>query len=303
MDHRCRTRREVLRTLAAAAPATLWATASLTGAQTDPAPPDLAVVHGADLRAATRRAVEALGGMKRFVPRGAVVFVKPNIGFPRAPQQGANTHPDIVSELIELCFEAGANLVKVGDHSLDVPERCYRRSGIQAAAGQAGARVDLPDDSRFRRMHFKGEVVREWEAWAEAVEADTLINVPVAKHHSLTRMTAGMKNWFGMIGGERASLHERINSAIVDLAQFFRPELTVLDASRIIVRNGPQGGSLADVQQTEIVAASADPVAIDAFAATLVGIAPASVGYITTASARGLGRMDLDRLRVVKQEA
>lgn len=305
MTHRCRTRREALATLALAAPAALGAVSSLlvdAAEAGQAAAPDLAVMHGADIKAATRQAIAALGSMKRFVARGDVVFVKPNIGFPRVPAQGANTHPDVVVAVVEMCFEAGAKLVRVGDHSLDLPERCYRRSGTQAAAEQAGARVDLPDPSRFRRMPLKGEFVGEWEVWTDAVEADKLINVPVAKHHSLSRMTAGMKNWLGLLSGERALLHARINFTIADLAQFFQPDLTVLDASRILIRNGPEGGSLADVQQTDLVAASADPVAIDAFAATLLGLAPNDVGFIRTAQSRGLGRTDLDRMRIAKRD-
>ncbi len=298
-------RRQALTTMALAAPAALGAVSSLLVGAAEAgqaAAPDLAVMHGADIKAATRQAVAALGGMTRFVSRGDVVFVKPNIGFPRAPAQGANTHPDVVAAVVEMCVEAGAKLVKIGDRTLDLHERCYRRSGIQAAAEQAGARVDMPDGSRFRRMNLRGEFVGEWEVWTDAVEADTLINVPVAKHHSLSRMTAGMKSWFGMLGGERERLHARIDVTIADLAQFFRPELTVLDASRVLIRNGPQGGSLADVRQMDLVAASVDPVAIEAFTATLLGLAPNDVGFIRAAQSRGLGRLDLDRMRVVRRD-
>lgn len=263
--------------------------------------PDLAAVHGTDTRAITRAAVAAIGGMRQFVSRGASVFVKPNIGWARGPAQGANTHPDVVAAVIEQCFEAGARVVTVADHTLDLAERCYRRSGIPAAARQAGARVVLIDPAKFRRLRLKGEFVREWEVYTEALDADTLINLPVAKHHSLCRLTGAMKNWFGAIGGRRADLHDRIHTAIVDLAQFFRPQLTLLDATRVMLRNGPQGGSLADVQETHLVAASRDQVAIDAFAAGLIGFAPGDIAYIREAHERRLGRMDLEALRIVRR--
>jgi len=298
------TRREAVRAIALGTPATLGAFSSLPGGGLLAAPPwpDLAVVHGADVRAATLAAMAALGGMTRFVSRGDVVFVKPNIGFPRVPAQAATTHPAVVAAVVEACFASGAAIVKVGDHTLDDPERCYRRSGIQAAAEAVGARVEIVDGSKFRRMAVKGEAVSEWEVYVDVVEADTLINVPVAKHHSLSRMSGAMKNWFGAIGGERAALHARIDAAVVDLTSFFRAKLTVLDATRVLVRNGPEGGSPDDALPLDIVAAGTDQVAIDAFAATLLSLSPVRIPFIRMAAARGLGRLDLDRLRVDRRE-
>jgi uncharacterized protein (DUF362 family) len=303
-DHRM-SRREALEAIALAAPATLGALSSLAGEgapRAAQALPDLAIIHGADIKAATKAVLASLGGMSRFVSRGDVVFVKPNIGWPRTPAQGADTHPDVVAAIVEACLAAGAKIVKVGDHTLDVPDRCYRRSGIQAAAEAAGARVEILDPSKFRRMAVKGQVVGEWEVYPDIVEADTLINVPVAKHHSLSRMTGAMKNWFGAIGGQRGSLHGRIDVVVADLTAFFRASLTVLDATRVLVRNGPEGGSLADVQALGLVAASTDQVAIDAYVATLLSLSPADVPLVRTAAARGLGRLDLNRLRVTKRE-
>lgn len=260
--------------------------------------PDLAIIHGSDIRAATEAAVAAIGGMARFVSRGDVVFIKPNIGWARTPAQGANTHPEVVAALVELCHEAGARAVKVADHTLDVARRCYRRSGILAAAQKAGAQVEIVDPAKFKLMPFGGEVIKEWYVYTEALEADKLINVPVAKHHSLCRFTMAMKNWFGMLGGERNRLHEQIHTSIADVAQFFSPHLTVLDATRLLIRNGPQGGSLADVRKTDVVAASTDQVAIDAFGAGLFGLSGNQVPYIEMAHRRGLGNMNLNELRV-----
>lgn len=302
-DRRCgRSRREVIRTLALAGTGGFVlppALVPILGAAAQD--PHLAVVHGADARAITRAAVTALGGMRRFVSRGDVVLVKPNIGWARAAAQGANTDPEVVAAVVELCLEAGAKIVKVADHTLDMPDRCYTRSGIKAAAERAGARVEQVDPARFRTMAVGGEFMKDWEVYADAMEADKRINVPTAKQHSLCRMTAAMKNWFGMLGGQRDRLHRQIHTSIADMAIFFRPHLTVLDATRVLMRNGPQGGSLADLQRMDTVAASTDQVAIDAFAATLLGIVPGEVGYIAEGHARGLGEMRLDRLRVAKQ--
>lgn len=239
--------------------------------------------------------------MARFVSRGDVVFLKANMGWARTSAQGANTHPDVIAALVQLCFEAGARQVKVADHTLDLARRCYQRSGIAAAAREAGAEVAFIDAAEFRQVRLGGEFVKDWLVYKDALEADKLINAPVAKHHNLCRMTMAMKNWFGMLGGERNRLHEHIHVAVADLAQFFKADLTVLDATRVLFRNGPQGGSLADVREAEIVAASADPVAIDAYGATLLGLSAGDVDYVEIAHRRGLGNMNLDELQIAER--
>ncbi len=293
-------RRRVLRTLAWGGVACVAQPLDLLASLGAPPDPDLAIAHGTDIRAATSAAVLALGGMRRFVSRGDRVLVKPNIGWPRVPAQGANTHPEVVRAIVEQCFEAGAKTVIVADRSLDRPDRCYERSGIAAASRTAGATVEIIDPERFKRTSFGGELIKEWPVYVTALEVDKRIDVPVAKDHNLCRLTAAMKNWFGMLGADRDRLHREIDTSVADMAQFFRPDLTVLDATRVVRRNGPQGGSLADVQRMDLVAASRDQVAIDAFAATLLGLKPADVGYVVRGHARGLGEMRLERLRIAK---
>ncbi len=295
-------RRDLLASLARAGAGVVVGAGALLAPGTHAAAlPDLAAVEATDLAVATRQALAMLGGMRRFVSRGATVFVKPNIGWARAPAQGANTHPAVVAAVVEACYEAGAKVVMVADHTLDDPERCYRRSGIQAAAEAAGARVEQVTAARFRRMDLEGRAIGEWEVYVDAVEADVLINVPVVKHHSLCRATVGMKNWLGLLGGRRADLHERIDEAVVDAAAFFRADLTVLDASRVMMRNGPQGGSLADAEVRNIVAASVDPVAADTFGVGLLGLAAGAVPYLRGAQDRGLGTTNLAALRVQRR--
>ncbi len=296
------TRREAITTLLAAGAAAIGGRAEVLAAlDAAPATAQLAVIQSPDIRAATRAAVAAIGGMSRFVSRGAVVFVKPNIGWARTPAQGANTHPDVVASVVEQCLEAGAKVVKVVDHTIDDPDRCYRRSGIQAAAEAAGAQVEHVEATRFRRMDLKGRALGEWEVYPDIVEADVVINVPVVKHHSLCRMTVGMKNWLGMLGGRRADLHPRIDDVAVDCTAFFRPALTVVDASRVMIRNGPQGGSLTDVKQTDTVGATADPIAGDALGAELLAVPVADVAYLALGRERGLGTDDLSSIRVERR--
>jgi uncharacterized protein (DUF362 family) len=236
-----------------------------------------------------RRAMTALGGMERFVSAGQNVVIKPNIGWDRTPEQCANTHPQVVATLVTLALEAGAKRVQVMDNTCNDARRCYRRSGIEAAAKAAGAKVAHLRSGRAVEMALGGQIVKTWPVYREITDADVLINAPVAKHHALSRATLGMKNWFGAIGGRRNQLHQNVAQASVDMAAFFKPQLTVLDATRILLRNGPQGGNVEDVEQPRTVMAGTDPVAIDAFGGTLLGLSPEDLDHIALAEARGLG--------------
>jgi uncharacterized protein (DUF362 family) len=263
--------------------------------------PHLSVVTAADPIKATIKAVDALGGMSTFVSKGDVVVVKPNIGWDRTPEHAADTNPAVVAALVQLAFDAGAKKVKVFDNTCNSARRCYTRSGIEDAARSAGADVFFVEDKKFRKVHLKGDVLGEWPVYQDALEADKIINVPIAKHHTLARITLSMKNLMGLIGGSRNLLHQKLDVNIVDLAAFFKPTLVVLDAVRILTANGPQGGNLSDVVQKNTVAASRDQVAIDAFGATLFGVAADEMPHILDAHGRGLGEKDLSKLTVVRQ--
>jgi uncharacterized protein (DUF362 family) len=266
----------------------------------DPAP-YLSVVTGTDPASATRRAVGILGGMSAFVSKGDIVIVKPNIGWDRLPEHAATTNPTVVATLIELAYDAGAKKVKVFDNTCNVARRCYTRSGIEEAARGAGADVFFVDDRRLKKVDMGGEVLGEWPVYEDALEADKIINVPIAKHHTLARITLSMKNLMGFLGGSRNLLHQKIDKNVVDLAGFFKPTLVVLDAVRILTANGPQGGNLSDVVEKNTVAASRDPVAIDAFGTTLFGMTADDLPYIADARARGFGESDLGKLNVVRE--
>jgi uncharacterized protein (DUF362 family) len=256
---------------------------------------ELALVRRGTPGALTRRAIEALGGMSRFVTRGSTVVIKPNIGWDRPPELGANTHPEVVATLITLALEAGAKRVRVMDHTCNDARRCYARSGIEAAARAAGADVIHLPDGRGTEMKIGGARLATWPVHREVVEADVLINVPVAKHHGLCKASLGMKNWLGAIDGRRNQLHQDIPGSSVDLAAFFKPSLTVLDATRLLRRNGPQGGSPEDVETPGLVMAGVDPVAIEAFGASLLGLAPTDLPQIAQAVERGLGQATWER--------
>jgi uncharacterized protein (DUF362 family) len=254
--------------------------------------------NGTDPAALTTKALAALGGMARFISRGDIVVVKPNIGWDRAPIHAANTNPEVVGAVIKAAFDAGARKVVVTDVSCSEANRSFQRSGIAKTAAELGAEVILPAEHRFRKMRLRGEVLDEWPIFTPIINADKLINVPIAKHHSLAKYTGAMKNWYGILGGARNRLHQNINTSIADLSTFMRPTLTVIDATRVLVRNGPQGGNIDDTIELNTVVASVDEVAADAFACTLIGAKPELIPYLQIATDRGIGTRHWDRLQV-----
>jgi len=260
---------------------------------------DLAAVSGADPYKNTVTAVELLGGMELFVKKGATVVVKPNIGWDRAPEQAANTNPAVVAALVEMCYQAGAKRVNVFDVTCNEQRRCYANSGIAAAAQAKGAQVYFPDHWNVVKAKFPYPSPLEgWPILRDAVTCDTFINVPILKHHGITGLTIAMKNLMGVCSGNRGIIHVDISRKLADLADFIRPELTVVDATRVLVRHGPTGGNLNDVVAFDTVFASADTLLADAFACKLLSQDARNFGFIKEAIGRNLGNADLTKARI-----
>lgn len=253
--------------------------------------PPLAVARGSDPARLVRAAIERLGGMQRFVRNGENVLLKPNMAWDRTPEQGANTHPAVVTEVIRLCRAAGARRVIVAENPVHDAQRASRRSGIRQAVAEAGGEIVLPEQCGFTRAALLGSVLEAWEVMSIFFVADRLINLPVAKSHSLSLLTCGLKNHMGLLGGTRARLHQEIHASLADLAAAFRPTLTVVDATRVMLRGGPTGGRLDDVVARNAVAAGTDPVACDAWAARQLDLDPHEVLHIVQAEGKGLGSL------------
>ncbi len=259
--------------------------------------------QGQNLAQLVDETLSALGGIGNFVKAGDTVVVKPNIGWDRTPEMGANTHPDVVKAVIEHCLDAGASQVRVFDNSCNDPRRCYVKSGIQGAVeglGSSRVRIEHMDRRAYQEVAIReGRELRSWEFYRPAIEADCFINIPVAKDHSLTTLTLGMKNIMGVIGGNRGRLHRRIGDAVTDINLIVQSDLTLVDASRILLRNGPQGGNVRDVEWRNTLIASSDIVAADSVAATLFGYRPEDIPTVVAGAKRGLGTMDLKRIQMV----
>jgi uncharacterized protein (DUF362 family) len=288
--------------------------------------PDLAVVKGQSADKIVRAAVDALGGIRRFISSGDTVVIKPNIGWDRTPEQAANTNPEVVGTLVALCKEAGAKTIKVLDRTCNDPRNCYNRSGIEAAAKAAGAEVILiggPSitgyEAKYKDKAIPGGVaITSWPLLEDIFEPNVkIINCPVAKHHGSGGLTMCLKNWMGVMGGNRGQVHQKLHTAIVDVASVIKPTLVLVDAIRILTARGPQGGNLEDVKKEDTVIAGVDQVAADAYTASWI-IKKHQVRYrqdspvfekvedithIKEAAERGLGKIDLTKLNIRQIEA
>jgi uncharacterized protein (DUF362 family) len=259
----------------------------------------LAVAHGTSPAVNVKKAIAAVGGMKRFVRAGDIVVVKPNIGMARAPKYAATTNPTVVATVVSLAHKAGAKKVVVMDNPVSAdPSACYEATGIGRAVRSAGGTMQLMSRPGFVEYRVPGHLLGKHPFYRAVVDADVLINVPVAKQHESTGLTLGGKNMMGATN-DRGTMHQLgLSQSIAETNALLKPALTVIDATRILVRNGPSGGSLNDVRTKDTVIACADWVAADTYATRLFGKKPAAVPYIKAAAAMGLGTMDLSRLKI-----
>lgn len=261
---------------------------------------NLSVVRGDDPEVMVRRSLAAIGGIERFVPQGSNVIIKPNICTDYYPYEyGATTNPVVVGTLVAMCIAAGARRVRVMDNPFGgTAQSAYQRSGIEDVVTLAGGEMEVMNRNKFKPAEIpQGVDIREWVFYKDILEADVVIDAPIAKHHGTTRLTLGCKNLMGTIL-DRGQIHVNIHQRIADLVSRIRPALTVVDAVRTLMRNGPTGGNLDDVRMTNTIIASADIVAADSYAATLFDLNPADIGYIQAAADMGLGVMDLSSIKI-----
>ncbi len=263
-------------------------------------PAYLAVARGPSPEAITYAAIEALGGMTSFVKEGSDVIIKPNICVDyHPPEYAATTNPTVVATLVTMCLDAGAKRVRVMDYPFGgTAASAYEISGIKAAVEAAGGEMTIMSYPKYIQVEIpEGKSMSRTYIFRDILETDVLINVPIAKDHGSTKLTLGEKNLMGLVMN-RNMMHDDLGQRIADLTSLVRPDLTVVDAVRILTAHGPTGGDLADVKQTDTVIASRDIVAADAYAATLFGMTGADIGYIQASADMGLGTMDLASINI-----
>jgi uncharacterized protein (DUF362 family) len=258
--------------------------------------PALGIARGADADAMVRGAVDSIGGIGRFISRGDVVVIKPNVAFERAAILGATTNPEVLAALIRLVREAHPAEIRVCDNPIESPEACFLRTGLRKAAVEAGARVYLPVPGDFETLSVAGaKWIGEWPFfWAPFRGATKVIGVAPVKDHNLCRASMTTKNWYGLLGGRRNQFHQDIHGIITDLALMMKPTFVVLDGTKVLFRSGPTGGSLGDVREGQTVAASTDSLTADAFGwdDLLERKGEELPAYFAQAAGKGLGNPD-----------
>lgn len=262
--------------------------------------PHAAFVTNGEPEPLVKNALQALGGMERFIQKGDKVLLKPNIGWDRSPELAANTNPEIVATLTTLCFAAGASEVKVLDRTCNDPQRCYRNSGIADAAEARGAEIVQVRKSRYEEMSLNGKALESWPIYKDYLEADKVINIPIAKHHGMAKVSLGLKNLMGVMGGRRGRLHVNFAEKMADITQHIMPTLTVIDAYRMLMANGPSGGNPDDVRLVRSLIASPCTVSADVLGLELFGHSLADIEQIQVAVDRGLALYDTTKLNVAR---
>jgi len=259
--------------------------------------PDAVRVDNGEPAQLFKQAILALGGMKQFISKDDSVVIKPNIGWARAPELAANTNPDLVAEVVKFCYAAGAKKVKVFDRTCNNSRRCYSTSGIEEKAKEAGAEVSQIHNNKYTKIKLsQGVVLKEWEIYRDYLDADKVINIPIAKHHSLSHVSLGTKNLMGVMGGNRGLLHSGFDEKIADISSEILPTLTIIDAYRILIANGPTGGNPKDVKLQKSLIASSCMVTADFLGLDFFSLQLNQVGHIREMVDRGKNKFDLVKL-------
>lgn len=258
----------------------------------------MAVVNGGDRIKTVNAALKAIGGIEKFVKKGDRVLLKVNAAFASPPVLSATTSPQLIGEVVRLCFAAGASSVSVTDNPINDPASCFALTGIEDASKRAGAKIILPEAGLFAPVSVEGgSLIKDWPVLYKPLNnIDKLIGIAPVKDHHRSIASMIMKNWYGLLGGRRNIFHQDIHNIIKELAVMVKPTLVILDGTVSMMTNGPTGGSLSDLKQTNTMIVSTDQVAADSYGATLLGKTAAEIPYMEKAHAAGAGEIDYRRL-------
>jgi len=263
---------------------------------------DLVAVKGGEPGIMFDKAILSLGGMKKYVKQNQTVVIKPNIGWDATPERAANTNPELVARIVEHCLTAGAKTVYVFDHTTNEWTRTYKSSGIEKAAKDAGAKIATGNsESHYHELTVsQGKVLKKVKVHELILESDVFINVPVLKNHGGTTLTMAMKNLMGIVWDRRFWHDNDLHQCIADLSTEIQPDLNIMDAYRVMKRNGPRGVSVSDIVLMKSLIVSEDIVATDAASAKLFGKEPGQIKHIRVAGEAGVGNSDLSSLNINK---
>ena len=262
----------------------------------------ISIVTGSDRTETSNKAIELLGGIERFVKPGETVLIKPNVAFASPPSFGATTNPELIANIIRLCYDkAGAKHVIITDNPINSPASCFQLSGIGKASIGAGADIKMPKSHYFKQTTLAGgRLIKNWPVlYAPFRKVDKVIGITPLKDHHRSGASMTMKNWYGLLGGRRNIFHQDINTIIAELATMLRPTLVILDATEAMIANGPTGGSSSDLKRTNTMIVSTDQVAADSFGCSLLGLSVADLPYLTKAQNSGVGTTDHKSLKPV----
>lgn len=265
--------------------------------------PFVYVVHGMDIKKMIAVGIGRMGGWKAFVKQGKKVTIKPNIAWPSRPEQGGNTAPRLVGECVAACKEAGALEVIVPENPCSDFRRSFPMSGIEDAVEKAGGRMYCAGKSEhFLSVDLPGaKNLKQADVVVDVMDTGCLINLPVAKTHSGATLTLSMKNWMGSVKDRGFFHRNNLHQCIADLSTFIKPSLIIIDATRIMLTEGPRGPGKLDYPNQLIF--GKDPVAVDAYASTLFKKDPFDILHIKIAHEMGIGCGDLTKVNVVHVNA
>jgi uncharacterized protein (DUF362 family) len=263
----------------------------------------MSIVRGSSRSETLELAFKSVGGIQAFIKKEDRVLLKVNAAFASPPMLSATTHPDMVVAITRLCFKAGAASVTVTDNPINDPASCFRLTGIEQAARSAGATVLFPQKEFFKPFSLaEAQLIRNWPVLYEPLSRiDKIIGTAPVKDHHRSGASMIMKNWYGLLGGRRNIFHQDIHNIIKELAMMIKPTLVVLDGTTTMMHNGPTGGSLSDLKETQTMIVSTDQVAADAFGATLLDKTVDELAFIKKAEAMHLGTADFQTLNPVME--
>ena len=290
-------RRSFLKTAAAAATVT-----AMPAAAQEKAAPTVIVVHGTDIPKMLAAGIAKLGGWDAFIKPGMKVALKPNVAWNSTPEQGGNTHPDLVKACVLAAQEKGAAKITIPENTCDPEDKSFKASGVEDTLKGTKARLYRPAKADYKTVDIPdGKTLKTADVPKDILECDCLINMPVAKSHGGATLTIAMKNWMGSVSDRQVWHREGLHQCIADFCTFIKPKITIIDATRIMLTKGPRGPG--DLDHPHELILSTDPVAADAYAATLFKKAPFDIGYIKIGHEMGIGCGDLEKVKIERIEA